>query len=80
MLIDSHCHLSSFLASNRLSSVLNLAEQRGIWRIITVGTSTEDWETYRKLASDYAGRIYYTAGLHPGHVEEDWESQLDTLE
>ena len=80
MLIDSHCHLHSFLSSNRLPSVLSLAEQEGVWRFITVGTSTEDWETYRKLASDYPGRIYFTAGLHPGHVEEDWESQLDALE
>ena len=51
----------------------------GVNRLITVGTSTEDWDLYRNLARRFPGKIYHTIGLHPCHVEDDWEQQLDEL-
>ena len=42
--------------------------------MITVGTSPEDWVTYREMSATKPGQLDYTVGLHPCYVDEDWES------
>jgi TatD DNase family protein len=79
MLIDSHCHLDTFVKRGTLQAVLNNAVKAGVNRMITVGTSSEDWETYHSLAKLYTGQIDYTVGLHPCHVDENWEQELEKL-
>lgn len=80
MLIDSHCHLETFAKRGDLDQVLNEASLAGVTRMIAVGTSSEDWELYHQMAYRYYGRIYHSVGLHPCHVDENWESEIEKLE
>lgn len=79
MWIDSHCHLSKFARDGSLPEVLERAEAAGVGQFITVGTSLADWELYRGLAEAYPGKIYWTVGLHPTSVEEDWGDQVKAV-
>jgi TatD DNase family protein len=81
-LIDSHCHLKSFKDKGELDAVRQRARAAGVSRLITVGTSPEDWVTYREMSAAHPSEIDYTVGLHPCHVEEGWHdavSQLNTF-
>lgn len=44
--------------------------------MIAVGTNEADWEISQMLARQYSGAIFYTVGLHPSEVGEDWERQV----
>lgn len=78
-IIDSHCHLHKFAQSGQLNDVLTRAEQAGVTRMIAVGTSIEDWSCYRNLARAHPGQIYWTVGIHPCYVTEDWRDQSAAL-
>lgn len=79
-IIDSHCHLDRFFHKGALKAIMEDARAAGVDRMITVGTSEEDWPLYARLAEEFRGQIDYTVGLHPCHVEPDWESQIEKLE
>ncbi|MDX2108819.1 MAG: TatD family hydrolase [Verrucomicrobiota bacterium] len=79
MLIDSHCHLDRFQKKGDLDAVLSRATASGVHRIITIGTSAEDWEGYSQMARAHPGQVYWTAGLHPCDVAEDFEDHLIQL-
>jgi len=78
--LDTHCHLQSFLRNHELESVLERAQERGVEKMVTVGTSPEDWADYQQLAQSYPNQIYYSAGLHPGYVDENWHEKVQGLE
>lgn len=78
-IIDSHCHLDRFFHKGELPAVIDQARAMGVHRMITVGTSDKDWSLYARLCGEYPGVIDYTAGLHPCHVDEDWEQQIAQL-
>ncbi|MCW5548168.1 MAG: TatD family hydrolase [Opitutaceae bacterium] len=79
-LIDTHTHLDSFARRGDLPAVLERARSAGVEAMITIGTDTDDWGLYRDLAAAHPGRVYYTAGLHPCSVGEDWENRLGYLD
>ncbi len=78
-LIDSHTHLDSFHRRGELSATLQRVREQDVEALITVGTDTDDWELYRKLAAEHAGVIYHTVGLHPCSVTEDWADRVATI-
>lgn len=78
--IDSHCHLDRFHQRGELEAVIDQAADAGVHRLITIGTSAEDWPLYAELGARYPGVVDYTVGLHPCSVGEDWASQVEQLE
>ena len=78
-IIDSHCHLDRFYHKGELTAVITQAEEAGVDRMIAVGTSDDDWSLYSQLHEANLGVIDYTVGLHPCHVDEDWEKQVTQL-
>ena len=76
-IIDSHCHLDRFQKKEVLENTVQLAEDAGVHRMITVGTGEADWELYLKFAEQYPQKIRYTVGLHPSEVDDDWEQQVE---
>ena len=78
-LIDTHTHLESFARRGELAGALTRARDAGLEAMITIGTSSEDWTLYRNLAEQSPGSIFYSAGLHPCSVTEDWETELSAL-
>ena len=79
-LIDSHTHLESFDKRGETEAVLARAREAGVTRMITIGTSSEDWTRYRGLAEKHAGEVYYTVGLHPCSVDERWSEEVAQIE
>jgi len=79
LLVDSHTHLETFARRGDLDAVLARSRTAGVGRLITVGTSTDDWELYRGLARVHAGTVSYTAGLHPCSVTGSWSDELARL-
>lgn len=79
-LIDTHTHLDSFARRGELPAVLARARVAGVEAMITIGTDADDWGLYRDLATAHPGQVYYTAGLHPCSVGEDWAEQVGQLE
>jgi TatD DNase family protein len=80
MLIDTHTHLDSFARRGELPAVLDRARAAGVQQMVTIGTDTDDWTLYRDLASQHAGRIHCTIGLHPCSVGEDWAVRVRQIE
>lgn len=79
MLIDSHCHLKKYFEQKEGERVLASMEEAGVGECITVGTSLDDWDFYYKLARRYPGKVHWTAGMHPCHVEEGWQDQVPAI-
>ena len=79
-LIDTHTHLESFDRRGETDAVLARAAQADVTKLVTIGTSTEDWTRYRELATRHAGRVFYTVGLHPCSVDGRWSEELAELE
>lgn len=78
-IIDSHCHLERFFLKGELDATLIAARDAGVDRLITVGTSVDDWSLYADLAHKHPGVIDYSVGLHPCSVDKDWEQQVRRL-
>lgn len=76
---DTHCHLQSFHKKGELESVLQRADEAGVSRMVTVGTSPEDWADYLELSIKYCGKIDYSVGLHPGYVDANWADHISSL-
>ena len=79
-LIDSHCHLDLFNKEGRLNSILDEAAKAGVEQMIAVGTEQSDWAVYSDLANKFKDKIFYTVGLHPGCIEDDWKNQVSAIE
>ena len=77
-LIDSHCHLKTFVQKNTLGSVLARAKTAGVEKFITVGTSIKDWDCYQSLARNNPD-IYYSVGLHPCYVASNWADDVEKI-
>lgn len=80
MLIDTHTHLESFARRGALAETLARAKDAGVAAMITIGTSPDDWALYRGIATEHAGLVYYTVGLHPCSVEENWAEAVGQIE
>ncbi len=78
-LIDSHCHLEKYVHAGVLDSVLAEAKEAGVSRMIAVGTDFADWRVYHDLVIRYREQIYYTVGIHPCHVDENWITQAQII-
>ncbi len=66
MLIDSHCHLHDreFFSESQAEEMINRAREKGVEKIICIGTSHED----SLVACDFASKhenVYWTYGIHP---------------
>ncbi|MBC9866683.1 MAG: TatD family deoxyribonuclease [Opitutae bacterium] len=75
-IIDSHCHLDHFHRKGALEEALQSAGDAGVDRMIAVGTNEADWKFSQMLAQRHPGTIYYSVGLHPSEVGDDWEEQV----
>lgn len=78
-LIDSHCHLKSFLDEGNLDEILSRGRDNGVYKLIAVGTNSKDWECYKNLSEIHDGAIYYTVGLHPSYVSKTWINEVEQI-
>lgn len=78
-IIDSHCHLDLFHEQGILDAVLKRAYEANVKQFIAIGTNKEDWKLYKMLSQKYSEIIYYTVGVHPCEVGDDWHEQVKNI-
>jgi TatD DNase family protein len=78
MLIDTHAHLDYPDFAADFDAVLNRANEAGVTRIITIGTSVESSRRAIELAEKYPN-IYAAIGVHPTFALESNEDVITPL-
>jgi TatD DNase family protein len=78
MLIETHAHLDYPDFAADLDDVLRRADEAGITRIITIGTSIESSRRAIELAEKYPS-IYAVIGVHPTYAEQAREDIITPL-
>lgn len=67
-MIDSHCHLASHKFSREeIPAILERAQAAGIQRVVTLGTSLEDWAKHREISHEFPS-VELALGIHPCDV------------
>lgn len=80
-MIDVHCHLNFKSFTDDYDEVIKRAKEKGVTRIINVGTSLESSEWAVKLADQY-DELFAIVGIHPHHadkVQHDWIGKLEQI-
>ena len=72
MLIDTHCHLHDreFFTEAQAEEMLKRAKERGVEKIICIGTSVEDSSAAREFSKNHEN-VFYTFGVHPENARSD---------
>jgi TatD DNase family protein len=78
MLIDTHAHLDFPDFSQDLEGVLRRAQEAGIDRVITIGTTIEGSRRAVELAEKYP-QVYAVVGVHPNSAIEAADDFLAEL-
>lgn len=74
MLIDTHCHLHDreFFSEAQAEEMLKRANEKGVKRIICIGTSHNDSLAAQDFATSHEN-VFWTYGIHPGEVGQEWK-------
>ncbi len=67
--IDSHAHIDKL--SSSVLDTLKSAKERGVFRILTIGTELKDWEAVVQICQEHSPEIYGALGMHP-HTAQDF--------
>lgn len=78
MLIETHAHLDYPDFAHDLDDVLRRANEAGVTRIVTIGTSLESSRRAIELAEKHPA-IFATVGVHPTSVENADEDVITPL-
>jgi TatD DNase family protein len=78
MLVETHAHLDYPDFAADFDDVLRRANEAGVTRIITIGTSIESSRRAVELAEKYPS-IYAVIGVHPSHAEQAGEDVITPL-
>jgi TatD DNase family protein len=78
MLIDTHAHLDYPDFAADFEDVLRRANEAGVTRIITIGTSVESSRRAIALAEKYPN-VYAVIGVHPTAADESGEDVITPL-
>lgn len=70
MLIDSHCHLHDreFFTEEEAEEILEKAREKGVEKIICIGTNHEDSLAAKSFAESHEN-VYWTYGIHPEYAK-----------
>ena len=82
-MIDVHCHLNFHKFEEDYDEVIKRALEKGVSRIINVGTKLDSSQQAIDLAEQY-DELYAIVGVHPHHadkleLEADWLEQLEKM-
>ena len=78
MLIDSHIHLDSGVYSKDLDELLLRAEEAGVNKLLTPGTTVESSKKCIEIAQNHSG-VYAAVGIHPHDADNIPNGYLDSL-
>lgn len=78
MLIDTHAHLDYPDFAADFDEVLARANEAGVTRILTIGTSVASSRSAIELAEKYSN-VFAVIGVHPGYAEEAEDDVMTPL-
>jgi TatD DNase family protein len=78
MLVETHAHLDYADFAADFDDVLRRANEAGVTRIITIGTSIESSRRAVELAEKYPS-VYAVIGVHPTYAEQAGEDVITPL-
>ena len=80
MLIDSHCHLHDreFFSEEEAEKALVTAREKGVSKIICIGTSHEDSLAASEFAKTH-DNVYWTYGIHPENASDRKLTVIDSF-
>ncbi len=76
---DSHCHLQNFFKKRNLEEIFSRSEKNNVSKMTAVGTSLDDWSFYKDLSQKFTNKVYYSVGLHPCYVKENFEEEIFSI-
>jgi TatD DNase family protein len=68
-MIDIHCHLNFHKFEHDFDEVIKRAQEKGVSKIVNVGTSIDTSKWAVKLAEKYED-LYAIVGVHPHHADK----------
>ncbi len=80
-MIDIHCHLNFPQFANDLEDIIRIAKEKGVEKIVNVGTSIEESRKVVELSKKY-DNLYAIIGVHPhdaGKQKAGWLEELEKL-
>ena len=78
MLIETHAHLDYPDFAPDFDEVIQRANEAGVTRIITIGTSIESSQRAVELAGKYSS-VYAVIGVHPSYAEQAGDDVMTPL-
>ena len=78
MLVDSHCHLDFDVFDEDRDDAVARARDAGVQTFVTICTRVTRFDAIRAIAHRYDD-IYCTVGIHPHQVEEEPDTDAQTL-
>lgn len=77
-IIDSHCHLDFPDFNGELPAIIARAQAAGVTQMVTICTRLKNITQVRMIAEKY-DPVFFAAGAHPMHVEQEPMTDLGTL-
>lgn len=76
-MIDSHCHLTDPRLLEQLPDVLRRADEAGVTKMITIGTTPADARAAIGLCRAHPRRVRCAVGVHPNHSHEVGDDAIE---
>lgn len=70
MFVDTHAHLSDGQFDGDRAEALDRAQAARVDIVVEIADNEGEWAPARAWAERNPGRVYWTAGLHPHHVDQ----------
>lgn len=80
IITDTHTHLYSEAFDGDRESMIQRAMDEGVKRFFVPAIDSTYTDRMLQLKDDYPDNIFLMAGLHPTHVKEDFEEELEHVE
>lgn len=78
-MIDTHCHLYSEEFAADIDQVIERAQNSGVQNFYLPAIDSSTHDGMMALALKYSGTCLPMIGLHPCHVKEDFEKEIDMV-
>ncbi len=77
--IDTHVHLYSKQFKDDLETVIRTAQENGVFKMLMPNIDAATIAPMNAIAHTHPTTCFPMIGLHPCHVKEDYETQLETM-
>jgi len=80
ILVDTHAHLYSEKFNDDINDVIKRSQDEGVERIYMPNIDSKSIDSMLELEQNFPGYCIPTMGLHPCHVDKDFEKELYIVE